>query len=344
MKALVLVAENKLVYKDVPDPVLRPNEVLVDIKACGICGSDVHGMDGSSGRRIPPVIMGHEASGVITARGRNVPDTWKAGDRVTFDSTIYPLDDWYSQNGLYNLSDNRNVLGVSCNEYKHDGAFAEKLAVPHYILHKIPANVSFNHAAMTEPLSVALHAVNLNPVSENEIAVVIGTGIIGLFVIQVLRSKRVSKIIAVDQQQDKLELAKKLGATEIFNVRQSNIVSEIQSLTNGRGADIAYEAVGAEPTVNLAVDAVRKGGSVTLIGNIVANVQFPLQKVVTKQLHVQGSCAICGEYPQALNMIANKDINLDEMISAIAPLVEGSDWFKKLYNNEEDLLKIILNP
>ena len=164
MKALVLEEYNKLVYKDVPDPDIRPDEVLVRIKACGICGSDVHGLDGSTGRRIPPLIMGHEASGVIEATGSAVKK-WHVGDRVTFDSTVYPLDDWFTLEGRYNLSDNREVLGVSPGDYKRNGAFAELLSVPQHILYRIPDSVTFEQAAMVEAAAVALHSVN---VSRNE--------------------------------------------------------------------------------------------------------------------------------------------------------------------------------
>jgi len=120
MKALVLEEYNKLVFKEVPDPLISSDEVLVRVKACGICGSDIHGMDGSTGRRIPPLIMGHEASGIIVDTGEEVQG-WKSGDRVTFDSTVYPLNDWYTLNGRYNLSDNREVLGVSPGSYTRTG-------------------------------------------------------------------------------------------------------------------------------------------------------------------------------------------------------------------------------
>jgi threonine dehydrogenase-like Zn-dependent dehydrogenase len=343
LKALVLESKNKLVYKDVSDPYINSDEVLIEIKACAICGSDVHGMDGSTGRRIPPVIMGHEASGIIVKTGKNVLK-WKVGDRVTFDSTIYPLDDWYTKKGFYNLSDNRKVIGVSCVDYKKDGAMAEYLAIPHHILHRIPDSVSFNQAALVEPLSVALHAINLNPVNKNDTAVVIGAGVIGLFIIQILKYKQVSQIIAIDQQTNRLTLSKELGAKVVLNTKENNILSEISKLTKGRGADMAYEAVGLESTVRLAVDSVRKGGTVTLIGNIAPEIQLPLQKIVTKQIKIQGSCAICGEYPEALTLIEQGTINPDRLISVTAQLSEGAHWFQKLYNKEPQLLKVILNP
>ena len=343
MKALLLKDVNKLVYSDVPDPQILPNEVMIEIKACGICGSDIHGMDGSSGRRIPPVIMGHEASGIISKTGQAV-EKWQIGDRVTFDSTIYPLDDWYTKKGMYNLSDKRMVMGVSCTDYTRNGAFAQYLNVPQHILHKIPQDVSYNFAAMTEPLAVAIHAVNLSSVSENDSVVVIGTGIIGLLVIQVLNSRNVKQIIAIDRQQERLDLAKKLGASVTLNAGQSNITDQIKKISDGRGVDMAFEAVGLGDTVNLAIDTLRKGGSAVLLGNITAEINFPLQKIVTQQINVQGSCAINGEYPEALNMIKNKQVNLELMISAVAHLSEGAEWFKRLYNKEKGLLKVILNP
>ena len=127
MKALVLVDYNKLLYKDVTDPEPGPRDVLIRVKSCGICGSDVHGLDGSTGRRIPPLIMGHEAAGIIEKVGSDV-EKWRSGDRVTFDSTIYSENDWFTQHGMYNLSNDREVLGVSCQEFKRDGAFAESIA------------------------------------------------------------------------------------------------------------------------------------------------------------------------------------------------------------------------
>ena len=136
MKALVLKAYNTFSYEDVPLPEIGPRDVLIRVKACGICGSDVHGMDGSTGRRIPPIIMGHEASGLIEQIGSGVTE-WKAGERVTFDSTVVTRQDFYSQKGAFNLSDFRKVLGVSCGEYRQHGAFAEYVAVPQSVLYRI---------------------------------------------------------------------------------------------------------------------------------------------------------------------------------------------------------------
>ena len=343
MKALVLEEYNRLVYKDVPDPVLHSDEVLVKVKACGICGSDVHGMDGSTGRRIPPMIMGHEASGVIVKTGDDVK-RWKSGDRVTFDSTVYPLDDWFTLKGMYNLSDNREVLGVSPGTYKRDGAFAEFIAVPQHILYKIPDNVSFEQAAMVEAVAVALHSINISGIKTGDRCVVIGTGMIGTFILKLLKLAGASKVIAVDINSNRLEQSEKAGADHTFLSSEPDLPEKIAMLTNSRGADISFEAVGISESVSTAIDILRKGGTAVLVGNISLKVEFPLQKVVTRELKVLGSCAIRGEYDVILNMLETGKINVDDQISAIAPLSEGAFWFNKLYRKDADLNKVILIP
>jgi L-iditol 2-dehydrogenase len=343
MKALVLEAYTKLVYKDFPDPIVADDEVLVKVEAVGICGSDVHGMDGSTGRRVPPLVMGHEASGVITALGMDV-ENWALGDRVTFDSTIYQLDDWYTRKGYYNLSDNRMVLGVSPGDWKKHGAFAELVNIPQHVLYRVPDGVTFTQAAMVEPVAVAAHAVELTPILWNDTAVVVGSGMIGLFVIQVLRAKGCGTIIAIDLEDNKLSLAKELGADHGFNSGKVDVKKEILALTENRGADVAFEVVGISDTVKTAIDTVRRGATVTLVGNLSSKAEIPLQAVVTQQIRLQGSCAICGEYPAVLDMIARKEVNVDAILSAEAPLSEGAEWFTRLYNKEPGLIKVVLKP
>ena len=343
MKALVLEAYNKLVYRDEPKPEYKSNEVLVKVKACGICGSDVHGMDGSSGRRIPPLIMGHEASGVVEEVGSNV-SSFRKGDRVTFDSTVYKLDDWYTLQGKYNLSDDRKVLGVSPKEYRRNGAFAEYVVVPEHIMYRLPDKVSFEQAAMVEPVAVATHAIDLTTIKMRDTVLVVGSGMIGLFLIQVLRISSAGKIIAVDLDDQKLQLAKKFGADLTVNAKDKDLHEVILRETNGRGADVAFEAVGIEATVKTAIDNVRKGGAVTLVGNLAASIGFPLQSVVTREIKVQGSCAIAGEYPKVLDMMEKGLVDVDSLLSATAPLSEGASWFKRLYEKEPGLNKVVLQP
>jgi L-iditol 2-dehydrogenase len=343
MKALVLEKYNELVYKDVPDPVIQSGEVLVKVMACGICGSDVHGLDGSTGRRIPPMIMGHEASGVIIKTGDKVKN-WKSGDRVTFDSTVYPLNDWYTLEGHYNLSDNREVIGVSPGTYKRDGAFAEYIAIPEHILYKIPEKVTFEQAAMVEAIAVALHSVKISGIRLGDKCVVVGTGMIGTFILKLLKISGASKIIAIDSNPERLGQAKRAGAEYAFLSSEKDPVKKIYEITDNRGADISFEAVGKSESVNTAIDVLRKGGTSVFVGNISPDINFPLQKVVTRELKIFGSCAIRGEYDTVLALLADGKITVDDQISAVVPLSEGAQWFERLYKKEGNLNKVILVP
>jgi L-iditol 2-dehydrogenase len=343
VKALVLKAYGQLEMQDVPAPRPGPRDVVVRVKACGICGSDVHGMDGSTGRRRPPVVMGHEAAGVVEETGGEVSG-YRKGDRVTFDSMIYNPESYFSKRGLANLCDDRRVLGVSCEDYRQDGAFAELVKVPQHILYRMPDGMSFEQAAMVEPFSVTLHARNLTPLQPGDSAVVFGAGLIGLAMLQVLQQVPLRLLAVVDVVDDRLALARELGARHVWNASRVDVPAVLRELTEGRGADAAFECVGVEATVRAAVLSVRKGGSVALVGNLAPDVSLPLQSVVTRQIRLQGCCASAGEYPECLELIASRKVNVERLISAVAPLAEGPSWFDRLYKKEPGLLKVVLKP
>jgi threonine dehydrogenase-like Zn-dependent dehydrogenase len=344
MKALVLEDYHKLAYKDVPDAALRDeNDILVRVRAASICGSDVHGIDGSTGRRRPPIIMGHEAAGEIVAIGKNVKN-YKVGEAITFDSTEYCGSCFYCRQGKVNLCDNRRVLGVSCAEYSRSGAFAEYVVVPQHIAYKMPEGLDYVDAALAEPAGVAAHAIAITPVALGDSYVVVGTGLIGLLLIQILRASTPGLIIALDTDASRRESALRFGADAAFDPTVDGCAEAVRKLTGGRGADHAFEAVGTTVTIRTAIDLVRKGGSVTLIGNFSPNVEVPLQVIVTKQLALYGSCAISGEYPLVLDLMARKKIDVQAIVSAVAPLEEGASWFDRLYKREPGLLKVVLTP
>ena len=343
MKALLLTEYKKLEYVDFPEPEIGAQDLLVRVRACGICGSDIHGYDGSTGRRIPPLVMGHEASGEVAEVGSAVKDM-KVGDRVTFDSMISCGECSFCRRGQINLCDNRMVIGVSPGEYRRHGAFAEYVAIPRRIAFKMPEGLSFEHAAMIEPVSVVVHATGLAKVKLGETAVVIGTGMIGLLAVQSLRAAGYGRIIAVDLEDAKLAVAKQLGADDTLNPKNCDVPKEIFALTGGIGADLAMECVGATSPIKTAVASVRKGGTVTLVGNLSPTIEFPLQSVVTREIAVLGSCASSGEYPACLDLLARGTIKVDPIISAIAPLADGAAWFERLYGHDASLMKVLLQP
>jgi len=343
MKALVLREYGKLVYEEVDEPALQPDEVLVEVRACGICGSDVHGLDGSTGRRIPPVIMGHEAAGVAARVGPAVKG-WKNADRVSFDSMIWCGTCWHCRRGETNLCDNRRVLGVSCTDYRCHGAFARYVAVPDRILVRIPERVSFDQAALVEPLSVAFHAVRRGHPQVGESALVVGAGMIGLLTLQVLRAAGCSPIIVADVDAGKLPRARDGGADLVLDPSAPAFRQAVLDRTGGRGADLSLEAVGVSAALDTALESVRKGGRVVMVGNVSPKVDLALQSAVTREVALLGSCASQGEYAACLDLIATGRVNVDPLISARAPLSEGASWFERLRRREAGLMKVVLQP
>jgi len=345
MDALLLKQYMNLEMVQMPEPQIGPDDILVRVRACGICGSDVHGMDGSTGRRIPPIVMGHEAAGEITAIGSRV-EGLSLGDRVTFDSTIYCGQCFYCARGEVNLCENREVMGVSPGPYRRHGAFAEYVSVPSRIVYRLPDNLSYEQAALIEAVSVAVHAVNLSgsPATHGEIAVVVGTGMIGLLTVQALRAAGFTSVIAIDVDDARLSLARKMGAMEVLNSKTVDAPASVRELTEGRGAGLAVECVGATDPIRTAIASVRKGGAVTLVGNFAPAIDLPLQEVVTRQLRLQGSCASSGEYPAAIELMSRGAIQVDPLITAVAPLAQGPSWFDRLYRHEPNLMKVILQP
>jgi L-iditol 2-dehydrogenase len=343
MRALLLSEYKKLAVVDMPVPVIADDEVLVRVRACGVCGSDIHGYDGSTGRRIPPLVMGHEAAGVIEQVGGKV-DGFAAGDRVTFDSMVSCGTCDFCRHGQINLCDNRMVLGVSCGDYRRHGAFAEYVSVPARILYKLPDNLSFERAALTEAVSIAVHAVHLKPPAAGDATVVVGAGMIGVLTIQVLKAKGARTIVAVDVDAQKLELARRMGATHTVNAANADVPATVADITSGRGADVAYEVVGHGNTVANAIRSVRKGGTVVIIGNLSPTVELPLQSVVTREISVLGSCGSNGEIPECIDLLARGIIDVDPIISLTAPLDAGPALFARLYDGDKDLMKVIIQP
>ena len=345
MKALLLSDVGRLEVVDVPQPQIERDSVLVRVAACGICGSDVHGYDGSSGRRIPPLIMGHEAAGIVTGVGSGVT-RFAEGDRVTFDSTVYCGSCDYCQKGAVNLCQERQVLGVSCADYRRHGAFAEFVAVPERIVYHLPEQVTLEHAALLEAVGVAVHAAQL-PGDEalRGPCLVIGSGMIGILICQALRALGAEEIVVVDRDASRLALVERVAAVEtLLATDEQDTLARLRECLDGRDLHASWEAVGVSSTVQLAVESVRKQGHVVLVGNVAPSVDLPLQTVVTRELKICGSCASAGEYPLAMEWLAQGVIDVSPLVTAVAPLEEGAEWFARLHQREAGLMKVVLQP
>ncbi len=343
MKALLYTKPYSFEYTDVPDPVIGDDDVLIRIKACGICGSDVHGFTGKTGRRLPPLIMGHEAAGIVEGMGKNVQG-FERGDRVCFDSTVYCNKCEACLQGRFNHCDKRQVLGVSVPAFKRHGTFAEYVAVPSWIVFRIPDDLSFINAALLEPASIGTHASNRAPMQAGDTAVVFGAGTIGLFILQGCRLRGAGKVIVADINEFRLDLAKQLGADIVVNPRESDLRETVLAETEGKGAEVALEAVGYAKTFDTAVSLVKVGGHVVAVGNLEKKAEFDLQQLIARELTFTGSYASSGEFRECIELVASGKINVEPLISEVLPLEEGPGAFDRLLKAEEDLVKIVLEP
>lgn len=342
MKALVLEEYGKLVYTDIPEPGIKLlDDVKIKIKAVSVCGSDIHGLDGSTGRRKPPIIMGHEVSGVVTEVGSGVGN-FKKGDKVVINSTLFCGKCSYCMGGRLNLCDTRKVFGVSCDEYKIDGAYTEYMVVPERIVYTIPDDMPFEKACLVEPLSVGLHAAKISIAEINKKAVVLGAGTIGLFVIQSLRLIG-AKIIAVDIDDEKLILAKEAGADYVINSHDEDSVFAVHKITSS-GADVVFDVVGIQQVSEAGLNMLKKGGQLVLIGLQDSGIKYPVQKIIAKELQIHGSYISSDEYPDCIDLIYDGKINVEKLITHYVPMSEGVEWFKRIKNNELGLYKLIFNP
>lgn len=343
MRALVHTEPYKFEFTDVPQPQPGDEEVLVRVKAVGICGSDVHGYTGKTGRRIPPIIMGHEASGMVEAVGKNARSV-VVGDRITFDSTVYCNQCQWCRLGRVNLCESRNVLGVSIPAFRRNGCMAEYVVMPWWITYKLPDAVSFEEAALVEPAAVSMHAARITPIDVNDVVAVVGAGPIGIFAVQAARVKGAGKVIALDVREERLQVARKLGADITINPSQGDLKAQMQRLVGRPDVDAVLEAVGTPPAVQLGFDLVKRGGHLTLIGNVTPKVEVNLQDLIMRELTIRGSFAIAGEYRAVLDLMAQGRIQAKPLISRSLPLSEGQAAFDILHQGDPSLFKIVLHP
>jgi L-iditol 2-dehydrogenase len=340
MKALVHTAPYVLEYTDWPKPVGGPEDLIVRVRACAICGSDIKGYSGKTGRRQPPIIMGHEASGIVESAGDKV-EGFSPGDRVTFDSTIYCRMCSFCQSGHLNLCDNREVLGVAEGTYRRHGAMAEYVAVPYWIAVKMPDSLSFAQAALVETASIGVHGANRTPLSLNDTVVIVGAGGVGLVALQAMRLKGAGKLIVTDLSPSRLEMARSMGADVVIRADAPDMMDQLRAATGPQGADAAVEAVGVQATFETALEITRKGGSVTLIGNVAPQISMALQSVVSREITLYGVCASNGEIPDCVELIASGKLNVDPFISDYASIEDGQQVFDRLYKGVEGNIRTV---
>ena len=329
MQALVLTEIGKLELQDVPMPELsRHDDVLVEVRAAGVCGSDLHGYTGASGRRTPPLIMGHEATGRVAAVGDAVTDV-DVGARVA----LMPLE---VQNGK------RRLMGKDA-----PGAYATHVMWPADRLFTLPEGLSYDAGAYAEPLAVALHAfgVSRKLEPEYETAFVAGAGTIGLLIAAVLLASGVEVFIS-DLSDARLAVARAVGvkAEGVINPAHGEVQRRAHDLTDGRGADVSFEAVGISATVGQSLAVVRDGGTVVWVGNNQRLIELDMQAVVTRELSVLGSYGLSDDdFKEALAWLSAGRIPTETLTSRRVPLTGSAGLFDDLLASPETI-KCLIQP
>lgn len=340
MQGLVYEGPQRLRMMEVPEPVPVAGEVLVRITACGICGSDVHGYLGKTGRRTPPVIMGHEFVGVVERLGAGVTRV-RTGDRVVIQPLIFCGTCPACRKGLTNRCPTRSMYGVM----SVNGAMAERIVVSERQIYVLPPSVDDVHGSLLEPLAVAYSAVRNAEGRVARHALVIGAGTIGLMVVQMIRALRpATPILAMDLSVQRLGLAKAMGASATYVPQKGDEAQRwIAEATGGEGVDLAFEAVGASATVQQALGALGLGGLCVWVGNSAKMIELDMQAVVTREVEIKGTYAYThAAFGEALDILAAGRLNLDPLISRVAPMKEGPVLFEALAQGNSELIKVIL--
>ncbi len=338
MQALIYQGPWTMTAEETPAPAPGEADLLIDVRNVGICGSDVHGFIGKTGRRKPPMIMGHEFSGVVRAVGPAVT-RFGPGDAVI----VSPIQACGAcancRAGLPNICLNRHVLGVDI-----PGAYADQLVVHESMVYAKPDTLDWRQAAMVEPLAVALHAVAITPLPLMGTVAIVGAGAIGLLTLMAAKLRGAGPVFVTDKQPHRLAMARRLGADLAIDVDKDDPVATVKELTGGLGADVVFEAVGFAPTVQQALALTRTGGNVTWIGNSAPIIELNMQEIVTRELTVRGTYGFNVEFAAAIELLATGRMDVTPLIERIAPLSEGPAIIQGLARGELDLIKVILEP
>ena len=341
MKALVVEGVKNLAYKDVPMPEIKPNEVLVKVRACGICGSDIpRALD--NGVHYYPIIIGHEFSGEIISIGSEVKNL-TCGQRVTA-APLVPCDDCENcYKGNPAMCEHYSFIGS-----RQDGAMAEYVAVPAKNIVPIADNVTFEQAACIEPITVAIHGIErAGAIDSGKSAIVYGCGTIGILTMQCLKAKGLERVYVIDIDEHKLALAKKLGAYEVLNSLKEDIPAYFAE--HGK-VDYVYETAGVNFLQAQVLQLAKKGGYVVYIGTAHRDVTIPAKSfelILRGELNVTGSWMSYSapfpgnEWISAVEYLKAGKVRVDEIITHKFPLSSGIEAFNTLVDKESRALKVM---
>jgi len=341
MQALVYKGAGIIELEDIERPAPVEDESLIKVQAVGICGSDFEGFLGKTGRRTPPMVMGHELAGIVEVPAAK--SRFKEGDTVVVQPKIYCGECTFCRQGLTNLCSGAEFFGVMSK----NGGMAEYLAVPERCLHRVGADLEAQKACLTEPLAVAYraaHQVPENTLQKADYTLLVGAGTIGLLILQAIKRRGVRNIIVSDMSDYRLEVAQKLGADFLVNARKEDSLGRIQEITSNRMADVAFEAVGFAASVSQVHSALKNRGTVVWVGLAQQMIEISMHRVVTAELNVRGSFLYSEEdFSNSLKLIESGGIQTDPIVTMSVDLEAGVEAFKTLQNNKDGrIIKIVL--
>ncbi len=341
-KAAVLYGPKDIRVEEVPMPTIGDDDVLVKVEAVGICGSDLHyyrdfqmGTDVITG----PHILGHECSGRIVAIGRNVQER-KIGDRVAIEPGVPCRRCEFCKEGRYNLC--RSMVFRS--HPMSEGAFVEYLVSPEDFAYPIPDNLTFEEGALIEPLAVGMHATKRGDVCAGDIAVILGSGPIGLSILQAAKARGAGKIFISDVNEFRLSRAKELGADVVIDVRSENVVQVVSELTSGRGADVVFETAGVTETFDASTKVAKRGGVIVFLA-MWKNPMVPLNlyDMIDKELDFRGTFRYANVYPDAIQLQASGKTQMTELITHRYSIDQIAEAMEEALDPTNNLIKVIVN-
>jgi 2-desacetyl-2-hydroxyethyl bacteriochlorophyllide A dehydrogenase len=334
MRAIMYQGKGKLELQEIPQPTIKPNEVLLKVKAVGICGTDLHIYNG--GTDVPPgTVIGHEFSGEVVAVGADVTNV-QVGDRAVAEHVVTCGECFYCKRGTPNLCNKRQVLGMDL-----PGALAEYMAIPANLVYTFPATIPYDVAALIEPLTIALFAqTRLGSLAEKKVAV-IGQGPIGLFLDQVLRLAG-AEVIGMDVLDNRLTFAKTNGwIAHALNTNDSAFTEQLAKIAP-LGVDATFEAVGRPETATLALEITRPDGDVVLLGVFEQPVSLNLMRLIRKELHVHGSWTCAFSFPPAIELLQQNKVELASLITHRYTLEDTPRAFVEASTYSDNRIKTVI--
>lgn len=337
MKASILKKPFEIAIEEVRTPVPKPDELVIQVKASAICGSDIKAYEGKHPLIRPPITLGHEFSGVIVEKGSQV-NGFRVGERVVVEPSFVCGRCFFCQRMEYYLCEKLEQLG-----HQLPGSFAEYTVAKARFTYLLPNGTPFEKAALTQPLAISLHAMHRAGIRKGQTVMIFGMGAIGLLLLQVALQQG-ARVFVSDLVDFKLERAKALGAHQVWNGSSRAMRNEIRAQTNGMGADVVIEAAGSSATIRQAFSAVRRGGTVLLLGLTGhEREEVHLEKVTLDELNVIGTMRYAtGDFPRAIQMIHQNKINLDTLILQRFSFKEIPQIFEETFQSPERVLRSVM--